>query len=201
MLGQQTFANGESYRLQESQQRSSSPSLLYSTRAISEGLSSESAPSVALRETLHPLQNSLPEDAGAEGQDNSRRTRADGDLSPISIAGNKGLERPPAVMLPTRPSNEDPTQDPHRPLTSHEMAVSKSEATLAEASPPTLDGRISYTEHDEQMKLMQQQLVQALAEVQEVSQWRSRVDDGIQMRSAENRGARISEKEPREYRP
>lgn len=48
------------------------------------------------------------------------------------------------------------------------MAVSTSDATLTEASSLTLDRRVSYTEHDNQMKLMQQQLVQALAEVQEV---------------------------------
>jgi hypothetical protein len=62
------------------------------------------------------------------------------------------------------------------------MAVSTSEATLAEASPPTLNGRVSYSEHDEQMKLMQQQLVQALAEVQEVSLWQTKVDNGIYSR-------------------
>lgn len=86
----------------------------------------------------------------------------------MSNAGNHKLERPSAGTFKTKPSDKDTTEDQYRPLTSQEMAVSTSDATLTEASSLTLDRRVSYTEHDNQMKLMQQQLVQALAEVQEV---------------------------------
>ncbi|KAJ9096863.1 hypothetical protein QFC20_006331 [Naganishia adeliensis] len=121
----------------------------------------------SLRQDLYPPRDSVPTKSGTAGEDIPRLTKVNGDLSLSSIAGNHKLERPSAGTFKTKPSDMDTTEDQHRPLTSQEMAVSTSDATLAEASSLTLDRRVSYTEHDNQMKLMQQQLVQALAEVQE----------------------------------
>lgn len=145
------------------------------------------------------MESSLPRDAEAGTRDHPRRTQADGVLSPILTVVNDKLERPPAGTPNIAPSNEAITGDQHRLLTSRAMAVSTSEATLAEMTPPTLDGRPSFSEHDEQMKLMQQQLVRALAEVQEVRLWQIKSTPLLTCAFAENGGARVSEKKPREF--
>lgn len=170
------------HRDHASQQRSSSPSSLFCTR-IASGSSSPRAASGSLGQDLFPVRDGVPTKAGAVGgEDTPRLTKVNGDLSLPSIAENHNPKRPPAETPRSEPLEIGPTANRHRHVTSAEMAVSTSEATLAEASPPTLNGRVSYSEHDEQMKLMQQQLVQALAEVQEVCLWQTKVDNVIDSR-------------------